>query len=210
MLPFVEQDAVWRQSLEAYAQSPSDFTKSPHPLGTAIKIYGCPSDGRVSQPQLARGTYTVGLTSYVGMSGTRTARRYGMLFRNSTIRHTDVTDGSSNTLFVGERPPSTDYWFGWWYAGFRASGVESVDMILGADDPSPANDAYVPDCGHSPGGFKPGRFDSMCSAFHYWSPHSGGGNFLFVDGSVRFLNYSANAVFKQLATRAGGDAVEIP
>jgi hypothetical protein len=29
----------------------------------------------------------------------------------------DITDGLSNTLMVGERPPSSDFQYGWWYAG---------------------------------------------------------------------------------------------
>jgi prepilin-type processing-associated H-X9-DG protein len=42
-------------------------------------------------------------------------------------------------------------------------------------------------------------------AYHFWSFHGGGANFLFLDGSVRFLPYSADAVLPALATRAGGE-----
>lgn len=43
------------------------------------------------------------------------------------------------------------------------------------------------------------------------SDHSGGGNFLFADGSVHFLNESINMLtYQQLSTMAGGDIVEIP
>jgi prepilin-type processing-associated H-X9-DG protein/prepilin-type N-terminal cleavage/methylation domain-containing protein len=53
-------------------------------------------------------------------------------------------------------------------------------------------------------------FDDPCGMFHFWSPHSGGANFAFCDGSVRFLAYSANPVMPALATRAGGEAVSVP
>jgi prepilin-type processing-associated H-X9-DG protein len=50
----------------------------------------------------------------------------------------------------------------------------------------------------------------MCDVSHFWSPHSGGANFAFADGSVRFLSYSADPILPALATRSGGENVEIP
>ena len=49
-----------------------------------------------------------------------------------------------------------------------------------------------------------------CAPFQYWSLHSGGANFAFADGSVRFLTYSADAVLPALATRAGGEVAGPP
>jgi prepilin-type processing-associated H-X9-DG protein len=44
--------------------------------------------------------------------------------------------------------------------------------------------------------------------YHFWSMHPGGANFLFADGSVRFLGYGTAApVIPALATRAGGEVV---
>jgi prepilin-type processing-associated H-X9-DG protein len=45
---------------------------------------------------------------------------------------------------------------------------------------------------------------------HFWSPHAGGANFLFADGSARFLSYSAAPLLPALATRNGGEAVTVP
>ena len=44
---------------------------------------------------------------------------------------------------------------------------------------------------------------------HFWSPHGGGANFAFADGSVRFLAYSADAILPALATRNGGEVVSV-
>jgi prepilin-type processing-associated H-X9-DG protein len=52
--------------------------------------------------------------------------------------------------------------------------------------------------------YGPGRLDNPCDRYHFWSLHSGGGNWLFADGSVRFLTYTAGSILPALATRAGG------
>jgi prepilin-type processing-associated H-X9-DG protein len=46
--------------------------------------------------------------------------------------------------------------------------------------------------------------------FHFWSPHASGANFLFCDGSVHFLAYSAASILPALASRAGGEAISLP
>jgi prepilin-type processing-associated H-X9-DG protein len=56
----------------------------------------------------------------------------------------------------------------------------------------------------------PGQITNQCDMFHFWSLHTGGANFAFADGSVRFLTYSAAPLMPALASRAGGEAVEAP
>jgi hypothetical protein len=45
---------------------------------------------------------------------------------------------------------------------------------------------------------------------HFWSRRPGGAHFLLGDGSVRFLSYAANNILPALATRGGGEVVELP
>lgn len=65
-------------------------------------------------------------------------------------------------------------------------------------------------CPAGPYHFGPGRATNRCDVLHFWSLHIGGANFLFADGSVRFLSYSADDVLPALATRSGGEAVTAP
>jgi prepilin-type processing-associated H-X9-DG protein len=210
ILPHVEQDALWKVTVEAYGSTKNITMAPPHPLSTVVSLYVCPADARVATPALTRKKLTVAFTSYLGVSGTTSASKDGTIFLDSTVRVTDITDGTSNTLLVGERPPSADFWYGWWYAGI-GTGNGGADMILGVRDTAPMNDPFVPDCGGTPEHFGPGRINNMCDTFHFWSLHPGGGaNFLFADGSVRFLAYSADPLMTALATRAGGEASEVP
>jgi prepilin-type processing-associated H-X9-DG protein len=185
---------------------PNDFTQNPpHPIDAVVTTFICPADYRVVQPQLARKQVRAAFTSYLGVSGTTSASKLGVLFVNSAIRPADITDGLSNTLAAGERPPSSDFWYGWWYAGYGVSGTGSADMILGVRDRVPTTDPAIGDCPANPMPFAPGSLDKLCDAFHFWSLHPGGTHFLFADGSVHFLRYDAAPILPALATRAGGE-----
>lgn len=211
LLPYIEQDAVWRQATEAAKAQPYPYTQSPHPFATVIPTYTCPSDARTRQPVLARNRLTVALGSYLGVAGTRHSRKDGVLFADSNVRLTDITDGTSNTLFVGERPPSPDMWIGWWYAGFGVDGRGTADTVLGARErATPLGYLDMPDCGPGSARFQQGKLDDTCAIMHFWSLHPGGAHFLFADGSVRFLSYSAADILPALATRAGGEAAVVP
>ena len=65
-------------------------------------------------------------------------------------------------------------------------------------------------CNIGPYQYGPGKLNNTCDDFHFWSLHSGGANFAFADGSVRFVTYSADPIMPALATRAGGEVVEVP
>jgi prepilin-type processing-associated H-X9-DG protein len=153
-------------------------------------------------------TALVGMTSYLGVSGTNSPAKNGVLFINSQVRLTDISDGTSNTLLIGERPPSSDRTLGWWYRGIGQNMDGSAEVVLGSRELNYAP-VTIP-CPPGPYQFTPGSFDNSCDTFHFWSPHPGGAHFAFADGSVRFLTYSADPILPALATRAGGEAVTVP
>ncbi len=248
ILPFVEQQAMYTNMQQAYASQPatppggppaqSPFANPPHiGLATVMNIYKCPSDAREYVAQYASDGLTVAFTAYLGVNGTNLLTLDGMLYWNSHVTLSDVTDGTSNTLIVGERPPSTDLSFGWWYAGagqWYASAAEqnsgSCDGNIGVaelnlatsglapEDSCPSGSSnpyyfgqvYEPDPAY--GYFNgPGTILNPCDQFHFWSLHSGGSNFLFGDGAVRFLTYDTSpTIMRGLGTRAGGEPVSPP
>lgn len=199
ILPYLEQDNVYKRI---------DFKAYPwwqHPVNeTILPIFRCPADHR--QDYVAKyEDDLVALSGYMGVSGTNQYAFDGILHANARVRICDIYDGSSNTLLVGERPPSDNLYYGWWMAGagdFPYFGA--TDVVLGTNDRPTLT--TPPDC------FREGTVNDPddLHRWHFWSLHSGGSNFLFADGSVHFIAYGSAAVMPALATYAGREFVEVP
>jgi prepilin-type N-terminal cleavage/methylation domain-containing protein/prepilin-type processing-associated H-X9-DG protein len=209
LLPYLEKTALFVNAQAAYQLTRNPFLNPPHTgLATVVQTYVCPSDASAAFAQRAKKTGEVAaFTDYLGVSGTNYATHDGVLFPDSHVRFADITDGTSNTLLAGERPPSSDFQYGWWYAGIGQKYTGSVDMILGVQEVNLLPVAPT-SCGPGASSYSPGRAGSPCNMFHFWSYHPGGANFLFTDGSVHFLPYSVAPIMVPLATRAGGEAID--
>jgi prepilin-type N-terminal cleavage/methylation domain-containing protein/prepilin-type processing-associated H-X9-DG protein len=209
LLPFVEQEALWRQTIEAYAYDDLIVTVPPHNgMSTVVPVFGCPMDQRTKTPQRRNLPYIrdMAYTSYVGVLGIDHQTTNGVLYFNSAVALIHITDGTSNTLMVGERPPSADLNHGMWYTDQGFDGYAG-GIILGARE---RHSGRFSKCPLGPYNFRPAKVTDPCSHFHFWSLHSGGGNFLLADGSVRFFGYGADSVLPALATRDGGESVAVP
>ncbi len=86
-----------------------------------------------------------------------------------------------------------------------------MGTLYGPDGVMPVAHAYLStDPCLGPYRFGPGRPDNPCDRYPFWSLHPGGAHFLFADGSVHFLPYSAQPTMVALATRNGDEAVSPP
>jgi len=216
ILPQMEQTAVFNAinfalTMTSRANDTAQFIR--------FNSYLCPSDNPqqlipVRDEANANTLYTVASGNYIGMFGTGEIGEApgagdGMFYRNSRLSFANLIDGSSQTLMVGERSHNLSYvtWTGRSIGGylfktslfeggtdqFAADPEESFTMILG-----PVGTENGPRTPNHP----------MAHVEDYWSYHPGGVNFLFGDGSVRFLKNQINKnVYQALATRAGGEII---
>ncbi len=218
ILPHLEQEELWKITEAAYVSHPMDPNANPPHTGltTVIKTYLCPADGRLDNPLPNRDGFSIACTSYMGVAGSFYMIVAGSLNKGGPgvmgndygIRLSDILDGTSNTLAVGERPPPDSLQAGSWYSMFGTRNG-FWGMLYGPQHYMPVVCMSSP--GDCPGSeYGPGRVENPCDRRHFWSLHQGGANFLFADGGCRYLRYDAKTILPALSTRSDGEIVEIP
>jgi hypothetical protein len=112
---------------------------------------------------------------------------------NRPARITDVLDGTSNTLLIGEALTAKDYQNAW---AHMDNAIATCAYSPNAKSPVTGKD-YPP--------------DQWWNRYAFTSAHTGGVQFAMTDGSVRFINDSVPLnVFRAMATRAGGEVADTP
>jgi prepilin-type N-terminal cleavage/methylation domain-containing protein/prepilin-type processing-associated H-X9-DG protein len=217
-LPYLEQNNLYTQLNPPVNSFKSALTNALPLLQTPLKVFYCPSDPAGGGVNINRpfNTPTAGtriaLSNYPGNGGD-TANGQGIFSPNTPVRIGDITDGTSNTILVGERttppvqPNASDYrnisrkaalWAG--YDGWGGGG--------------PGTDALW---GYSlyrlQDGFSGTGFDTLGPPQAFSSSHTGGVQFLFGDGSVHLISESVNwtpsgttpiGTFNRLTNKADG------
>jgi prepilin-type N-terminal cleavage/methylation domain-containing protein/prepilin-type processing-associated H-X9-DG protein len=192
ILPYIEADNVWRGG-----QATSEVGRALVAIGTPNKILFCPSRRAPQtvtypdnyQPPLTGGDITHALCDYAASNkeGTGVVRQF------KAIRIADITDGTSNTLMLGEKRLNLRY-LGQkqpddnqgYTAGWNDDTVRKTSI-----PPAPDYNAEFGDGSGMFGSSHPGRFNAV-----------------FADGSVRSISYSIGPrTFKYLGSRNDGQVI---
>jgi len=224
-LPFMEQQGVFNAinfDHGAFA------TENQTARTTTMKTFNCPDsapeasgwipsslswNGGVGSP------WEVGTSTYVGvhhdLEAPIDADNRGVLFLNSRIAAADVSDGLSQTLFLGEIPiPSKNLG---WMSGSRST-------LRNTGHPINRVDSRTIGVAKLPGGWAAGgeRLVDLERAIDsgeaqvpplfvggFGSNHAGGSVFAFGDGSVRYLKETIDPfVLRCLGNRLDGEAID--
>jgi prepilin-type processing-associated H-X9-DG protein len=132
-------------------------------------------------------------------------------------RVANVTDGTSNTLMLGEltfidkRPAAGSNRATFWaftYASYNQSSITQESRTLnhryGQTTPTPLPNGTG--CAGTPGL----QGDQICKRA-FGSVHPGGLNFCHADGSLRFVSYNADVnALQAMATIEGGETLVLP
>jgi|GEM_PF-1773951 len=177
-----------------------------------LRVFLCPADdgtGSFEARNLNKISLgIVGRSNYVGMYGTGEIPDFpdqgeGILFRNSSVRTAQITDGTSNTIFIGER--ASNLAMGTWAGAVTSGIVKNLSGIPGSYD-QPCGVFVLAHTGTAIEGQLPNNTTGHADDFT--SRHAGGVNFLYADGSVRFLGNNIDSrVWVALGTRAGNETI---
>lgn len=197
ILPFIDQAPLYNQfnlSFPLCNKSTPQGLRNCELVKTAVPYALCPSDTAPSQATMGSSTdahqvVDWAVTSYKGQASSFYEGRYawpptdashsnGIFFNDSQIRMRDITDGTSNTILLGEVT---------W-------ALSQVQRMYGTINPAAGiATASSPYTGWSVGQYPMNPPANALPAFArremtFHSLHEGGAQFAFGDGTVRFLS----------------------
>jgi prepilin-type N-terminal cleavage/methylation domain-containing protein/prepilin-type processing-associated H-X9-DG protein len=183
-----------------------------------VDAFLCPSDAA----NLRRGSTGLAMGNYAGchndVETPIAANNNGVLFLNSSVRYEDITDGTSQTIFLSEK--LNDGLDQGWASGTRASLRNMGSRSLGPGALGPGGkvlfEVLEEDGGAGTTGIPQGAATKAVSAEQdalsfvgsFGSRHPGGHNVAMGDGSVRLIRTSSGSLIaKRLANRADGELI---
>jgi prepilin-type N-terminal cleavage/methylation domain-containing protein/prepilin-type processing-associated H-X9-DG protein len=128
----------------------------------------------------------------------------GIFFRNRSVTIAQIRDGCSQTFLVGERSQNLSR--ATWTGAITNAAVPVV-ALQGKSGLDPEGGGALV-LSHTGEGHGPNTPSGLVHADQYWALHPGGANFLFADGSVRFIKEQVGfTIFQALATRHVGEVL---
>ncbi len=216
ILPYLEQNNLQVQF--NLSQPVQNFPG----IQTMLKLYLCPSDIYPTAPLTVSSAFGTPVAvaapcSYAACCGgdesdTADPTGMGVFYRNSQIRLTDITDGTSQTILIGERACANAL-------GIWAGAINGGIMQRGPFNANPGTSTSPAPClvlAHCHLNNTLNDFDGGLDDFS--SKHIGGSNILFGDGAVHFIrsvpsdnpdgSYSPDSLILQgMGTRSGGEVI---
>jgi prepilin-type N-terminal cleavage/methylation domain-containing protein/prepilin-type processing-associated H-X9-DG protein len=209
LLPYIEQDNLAQQiNFGLQVEHPSNLAART----TIVNLYVCPSDrstgiftiyDKNNQPLAQATTNSYAACHGIGVDLDEELDDFnGMFSRNSRVRFADVTDGTSNTIAIGER---SSFFTQTPWAGAVSFGTTRITPGAPTNNPTAIEDAPTQTLVHIS---VHTLNDPNSDPEDFFTPHTGTGNFLFVDGSVRPVSTGISiSVLQALATRDGGEVI---
>lgn len=208
LLPFLEQENLWRQ-YDPNLPGGWDGAQSWN-VSVGLTVYQCPSASGVFS------TGAEGRRDYYGVAGGRTVLaggwrgdvcEDGLFATNAVRRMSSVTDGTSNTILVGESVAANNlgYYgdqlgYSGWYRGPACS--------LPNCPPTNRFYGYALRATRLPINAPWGANIARANEAPFSSKHLGGAQFVFADGHVQFLRDSiALSTLQVLSTHTGGEVL---
>jgi prepilin-type N-terminal cleavage/methylation domain-containing protein/prepilin-type processing-associated H-X9-DG protein len=259
ILPYMEQTTIYNAinfSFPSFGHAPGAWglgidsgATQQTAFSNVVNSYLCPSDLRsasnapsaTSTNRYSNGSYSMVFGNYDvwhwywGCPNTGSPTVWGatdaMFGYDTAYKVADLTDGTSNTLAVGETCRflvDPDVVFPEWNAAawFGSALGVTRPMAMASTVPKLNAPLLIPEPGADGTNFF-AWFLNTTNPYHlqgqwgFRSRHPGGANFVFADGSVHFLKDSINfrgapnpqtgiptfGVYRALATRAGGEVL---
>lgn len=211
LLPFLEQDNLYRQI---------DFSQPVQnslAAQTVLPMFLCPSDIVPTSPfpvtdLTLSPVATLAPSSYAATCGPDASDvadpvGQGVFYRNSRTKLTDITDGTSNTVLIGDRA--------WAQAlGAWAGAPSGAVMRAGTLNPWPLATGPAPTLVLAHNNWINIRTDADGGLDDFSSNHVMGVNLLFTDGSIHFIGSitgpgPVHDDFQALGTRSGGEVIQM-
>lgn len=192
---------------------------------TKVPAYQCPSDAWNEPVTLWPNSLGIGdlaHSSYIACLGggnPANAPRYtalyeetpfnGMFHRNQPVKHAHITDGTSNTIGIGERA-SMFTPNGW--AGVIPTAQTVFSPMIALSRGQTVGQTVRPAITMATVHVRSGGPNAPTgSPGGFWSPHSGGCLFLLMDGSTHTIATTVDMqVYRAMAGRNDGASVELP
>lgn len=210
LLPFIEQGNLYQQ---INFTLPIEAPSNQYARTMILKLYVCPSDystGLFTVYNKGNGALTQAATnSYAACHGVGVDLDEelddfnGMFSRNSRVRFADVTDGTSNTIAIGDR--GAFFTRAAWAGAVNFGTTRITPGCPWVISYAPIEDAPTQPLAHID---VETINDPRGDPEDFFSPHTRVAMFLFADGSVHSIPFSLSLpTLQALSTRDGGEVV---